>query len=93
MECDNNITTREALSASWGQMQSLLTDVFSKPPPEVRPLNSLMNAAEKADEAIRKATTPSGELDALKLFDAMGTPAYSKCPHGLPFYACMPCSH
>lgn len=93
MECDDNISTREALSASWGQMQSLLTDVFSKPPPEVRPLNSLMNAAEKADEAIRKATTPSGELDALKLFDAMGTPAYSKCPHGLPFYACMPCSH
>jgi hypothetical protein len=27
------------------------------------------------------------------LFAAMGTPHDSKCPHGLPFYACMPCSH
>lgn len=30
---------------------------------------------------------------AKNLFAAMGTPHDSKCPHGLPFYACMPCSH
>jgi hypothetical protein len=27
------------------------------------------------------------------IFAAMGTPHDSKCPHGLPFYSCMPCSH
>jgi hypothetical protein len=27
------------------------------------------------------------------IFAAMGTPYDSKCPHGLPFYACMSCSH
>ena len=27
------------------------------------------------------------------IFAAMGTPHDSKCAHGLPFYACMPCSH
>jgi hypothetical protein len=31
--------------------------------------------------------------DAKAIFAAMGTPFDSKCPHGLPFYACMPCSH
>ena len=30
---------------------------------------------------------------AKQIFAAMGTPYDSKCPHGLPFYACMPCSH
>jgi hypothetical protein len=31
--------------------------------------------------------------DVKALFASMGTPFDSKCPHGLPFYACMPCSH
>ena len=31
--------------------------------------------------------------DAKAIFAAPGTPFDSKCPHGLPFYACMPCSH
>ena len=62
-------------------------------PANNRPLNSFMEDALNADEAIRKATTPSGELDALKLFEAMGTPAHSKCPHNVPFYSCMSCSH
>jgi hypothetical protein len=30
---------------------------------------------------------------AKEIFAAMGTPYDSKCPHGLPFYSCMPCSH
>jgi hypothetical protein len=30
---------------------------------------------------------------AKSIFAAMGTPHDSECPHGLPFYACMPCSH
>ena len=30
---------------------------------------------------------------AKQIFASMGTPYDSKCPHGLPFYACMPCSH
>jgi hypothetical protein len=30
---------------------------------------------------------------AKSIFAEMGTPHDSECPHGLPFYACMPCSH
>lgn len=30
---------------------------------------------------------------AKEIFAAMGTPHDSTCPHGMPFYACMPCSH
>jgi hypothetical protein len=52
----------------------------------------------------RAATAPSpigsilhaaagGNDMAKDIFAAMGTPHDSKCPHGLPFYACMPCSH
>lgn len=27
------------------------------------------------------------------LFENLGTPKDSKCPHGLEFFRCMPCSH
>ena len=55
-------------------------------------------ALNKASAAIAKAAAASGgsidHPDFVKnLFAAMGTPHDSKCPHGLPFYACMPCSH
>ena len=51
-----------------------------------------------ADVAIAKAAAASGgSVDhpdfAKNLFSAMGTPHDSKCPHGLPFYACRTCSH
>jgi len=52
-------------------------------------------ALKKASTAISVAATKSavGDDFAKNLFAAMGTPHDSKCPHGLPFYACMPCSH
>lgn len=54
-------------------------------------------ALSKASAAISVAAAKSGgvasEDFAKNLFAAMGTPHDSKCPHGLPFYACMPCSH
>ena len=58
----------------------------------------ILQAATKADAAIAKATALSGGSTghpdfAKALFAAMGTPHDSKCPHGMPFYACMPCSH
>ena len=61
-------------------------------------ITQLIQASVKADEAIAKATAMSGggpdQPDFAKnLFAAMGTPHDSKCPHGLPFYSCMPCSH
>jgi hypothetical protein len=61
-------------------------------------ITQLIQASVKADQAIAKATIMSGggpdKPDFAKnLFAAMGTPHDSKCPHGLPFYACMPCSH
>jgi hypothetical protein len=37
--------------------------------------------------AIKAAADPKS------IFAGLGTPFDSKCPHGLPFYACMPCSH
>jgi hypothetical protein len=27
------------------------------------------------------------------LFEKMGTPKHSKCPHGLEFFRCMSCAH
>ena len=54
-------------------------------------------AAEAAAAAMSTAATKSGgvltEDFAKNLFAAMGTPHDSTCPHGLPFYSCMPCSH
>jgi len=54
-------------------------------------------ALAKASAAISVAEAKSGGADkpevAKELFAAMGTPQDSKCPHGLPFYACMSCSH
>jgi len=54
-------------------------------------------ALSKASAAIASAEAKSGGIltqdFAKNLFAAMGTPHDSKCPHGIPFYACMPCSH
>ena len=54
-------------------------------------------ALNKASMAILVAAAKAGGIDkpdfAKELFVEMGTPHDSKCPHGLPFYACMPCSH
>ncbi len=58
----------------------------------------LLAAAANADNAIVEAKAiPGGEseLGFLKnLFQTVQGVAYdSKCPHGMPFYACMCCSH
>jgi hypothetical protein len=59
----------------------------------------ILQAATNADAAIGVAmsTTRGGNTNhpdfAKALFAAMGTPHDSTCPHGMPFYACMPCSH
>jgi hypothetical protein len=58
---------------------------------------SFSSALSRASEAISVAAAKSGGVGsdgfAKELFAAMGTPHDSKCPHGFPFYACMPCSH
>lgn len=61
-------------------------------------LSSIGSAITYAGFAVAKATAMSGGGPdhpdfAKNLFAAMGTPHDSKCPHGLPFYSCMPCSH
>jgi len=53
----------------------------------------LMEAAHKADVAIASSGSINDPDFAKNLFAAMGTPHDSKCPHGMPFYACMSCSH
>ena len=59
---------------------------------------SLFSAASKADTALAAASAMPGgktELGFVKnLFETLqGVKHDSKCPHGLPFYACMSCSH
>jgi hypothetical protein len=54
------------------------------------------DASRKVLDAISTTSKSSdiGNPDFAKnLFAAMGTPHDSKCPHGLPFYSCMSCSH
>jgi hypothetical protein len=60
--------------------------------------SSMLQAAANADTVIAAANAASGGSTghpdfAKNIFAAMGTPHDSKCPHGLPFYSCMPCSH
>jgi hypothetical protein len=59
------------------------------------PIGAMLKAAQKADAVIAKTlASSSGGSDMVKdIFASMGAPFDSKCPHGLPFYACMPCSH
>ena len=58
---------------------------------------SIWAAAAAADAAIAKASAAAGGIEkpdfVKELFTAMGTPHDSTCPHGVPFYSCMPCSH
>ena len=64
----------------------------SEPKPQ-----SIWAAAAAADAAIAKASAAAGGIEkpafVKELFAAMGTPHDSTCPHGVPFYSCMPCSH
>lgn len=60
--------------------------------------NSLLGAAQKADNAIASARAmPGGATDdgfVKNLFKTVQGVNYDdKCPHDLPFYACMSCSH
>lgn len=68
-----------------------------QPTPFANKFDSFVNQANKAQVAIDTAAKASGGIQspdfAKELFAAMGTPHDSICPHGLPFYSCMPCSH
>jgi len=75
--------------------------VLSRPPRSsvsVNPMMALLSAGAKADSAIASARNmPEGdsEMGFLKnLFQTVqGVKFDDKCPHDLPFYACMSCSH
>jgi hypothetical protein len=59
--------------------------------------SGLLGAAKKADDAIAAASAmPGGSNDDFlkNLFKTVQGVNYDdKCPHELPFYACMSCSH
>lgn len=62
------------------------------------PIEGMLGAATQADEAISAARKmPGGSTKdgfAKNLFQTVQGVNYDdKCPHGLPFYACMSCSH
>ena len=74
--------------------------VLSRPPRSVtaNPMMALLSAADGADSAIaqaRKMPEGDSEMGFLKnLFQTVqGVKFDDKCPHDLPFYACMSCSH
>lgn len=73
------------------------TQPTPQPTPFTQKFDSFVEKANKAQAAIDTAAKASGGIQspnfAKELFAAMGTPHDSKCPHGLPFYSCMPCSH
>ena len=50
-------------------------------------------ATKEAHDAQKTKSAEEENQFAKDIFAAMGTPHDSKCPHGLPFYSCMPCSH
>jgi hypothetical protein len=55
--------------------------------------DSITKSAIMADYALAKAFAMPGDPDK-NLFQILhGAKHDSKCPHGLPLYACMPCSH
>ena len=91
---------KEATNASLAKLstkynpQSLRRQESYQPDPST----SFGQALATASAAIAKAAAASGGSTghpdfAKNLFAAMGAPHDSKCPHGLPFYSCMPCSH
>ena len=63
--------------------------------PTPSPIGAILQTAKRVDAVINKAlVTSGGSGDIAKdIFAVMGTPFDSTCPHGLPFYSCMPCSH
>ena len=84
---------QDAASAAMARLRapSVGAAVASKP-------SSIGAAIANADLAIARASAACGGGPdhpdfAKQLFAAMGTPHDSQCPHGLPFYSCMPCSH
>ena len=93
--------TRDAADAAIASLTSKREDLCMRQDRVKQYASNLPDFAEAvntAATAISKATAASGgstdHPDFVKnLFAAMGTPHDSKCPHGLPFYACMPCSH
>jgi len=82
--------------------KSLYTGTFSPEDSSIggarSPIEGILAAARHADDAIAEAKKmPGGSTDdgfVKNLFKTVqGVEFDSKCPHGLPFYACMPCSH
>lgn len=81
-----------------------VTAVLSRPPrmsdsaASTNPISALLSAGAKADSAIANAhNMPGGDSEvgfAKNLFQTVqGVKFDDKCPHDLPFYACMSCSH
>ena len=91
-------STREDISARQDRVNYYAQKYCDQNP--TSGLTGIIKGDIGAESAISKASKASGgsagsnDTDFAKnLFAAMGTPHDSKCPHGLPFYACMSCSH
>lgn len=74
------------------------TTVTRMPLPSKTAIDDLLKAGAKADSQIAEATRmPGGNTDdgfIKNLFKTVqGVNHDSLCPHGLPYYACMSCSH
>ena len=81
---------REASDAAMDRQESYQQSTACRP--------GIVKAAQNAEEVFAKATAAcGGSVEhpdfAKQIFAALGTPYDSTCPHGRPFYSCMPCSH
>jgi hypothetical protein len=69
------------------------SNVTTKP----NPITQILKAAAKADNAIAEAKAMPDKTDdgfIKNLFQTIqGVKHDALCPHGLPYYACMSCSH
>ena len=92
---DSLLGDLEALYAAKKSAEA--SDAEPKVEPKVEPkLASIVEAAVKADRAISDAKAMSStESDFAKnlFMTVQGVKHDARCPHGLPYYACMSCSH
>jgi hypothetical protein len=99
------IKDQDAEIKSWqdsflGDLEALHAAKAEESEPKVEPkvepkLASVVEAAVKADKAIAEAKAMTSETDFAKnlFMTVQGVKHDALCPHGLPYYACMSCSH
>jgi len=64
-----------------------------QPVPVTKDIDNLVKAVAKADSQIAEARAMPGDFIKNLFKTVQGVKFDDRCPHGLPYYACMSCSH